>query len=55
MRKENLKSKENILVFRLDQDWPLDTIIPITTDPLGSYTGICADITEVPVQDADDL
>jgi len=25
------------------------------TDPQGSYTGVCADINEVPVQDADDL
>ena len=55
MRKENLKSKENIPVFRLDQDWPLDTIIPITTDPLGSYTGRPADPMERPIQDADDL
>ncbi len=28
---------------------------PIATDPLGSYTGIPADIFEKPVQDADDL
>lgn len=25
------------------------------TDPFGSYTGICKDVFEVPVQDADDL
>ncbi len=24
-------------------------------DPLGSYTGVCEDIYEKPVQDADDL
>lgn len=55
MKKENQENQGNIPFFRLDQDWPLDTIVPVTTDPLGSYTGICADITEVPVQDADDL
>ena len=55
LKKENKENKENIPLFRLDQDWPLDTIVPITTDPLGSYTGFHADITEVPVQDADDL
>lgn len=27
----------------------------VMTDPQGSYTGRPADITEVPVQDADDL
>ena len=47
--------KKNVPLFRLDQDWPLDTIIPIATDPLGSYTGLCADVTDTPVQDADDL
>jgi hypothetical protein len=26
-----------------------------TTDPLGSYTGVTADVTDMPVQDADDL
>lgn len=55
LKKENKENKENIPLFRLDQDWPLDTIVPITTDPLGSYTGFPADITEAPVQDADDL
>ena len=47
--------KKNPSPFRLDQDWPVDTIIPITTDPFGSYTGVCADVTDTPVQDADDL
>ena len=27
----------------------------VNVDPLGSYTGVCADVYEVPVQDADDL
>ena len=26
-----------------------------STDPFGSYTGVCKDVFEVPVQDADDL
>ncbi len=34
---------------------PLGSDIPVTTDPQGSYTGVPADPTEVPVQDADDL
>ena len=28
---------------------------PIVADPLGSYTGTPMDVTEKPVQDADDL
>lgn len=52
MKKEK---KENIPVFQLNRDWPLDTVIPIEIDPLGSYTGVTADKTDTPVQDADDL
>ena len=35
-------------------DEPKDEKI-IVTDPLGSYTGLPADVKDVPVQDADDL
>lgn len=49
------KEKKNIPVFPLNRDWPLDTVIPIETDPLGSYTGVTVDVTDKPVQDADDL
>ena len=28
---------------------------PIKTDPFGSYTGVCEEPKEKPVQDADDL
>ena len=36
-------------------DMPLRPLGPVVTDPFGSYTGRPADITEIPVQDADDL
>lgn len=49
------KEKKNVPFIHRDRDWPLDTIIPIETDPLGSYTGVTADVTDTPVQDADDL
>ncbi len=37
--------------------WPMGfpPQIPIVTDPSGSYTGRPEDLTEKPVQDADDL
>lgn len=36
---------------------PLEIIAmrEVSTDPQGSYTGVCKDIYEVPMQDADDL
>lgn len=34
---------------------PLDSVGPVITDPLGSYTGVPADVLDKPVQDADDL
>lgn len=34
---------------------PQVNTFPIITDPLGSYTGLVADLDERPVQDADDL
>lgn len=34
---------------------PLDSVDPVITDPLGSYTGVPADVLDKPVQDADDL
>lgn len=34
---------------------PLDLVDPVVPDPLGSYTGVPADILDEPVQDADDL
>lgn len=52
MKKEK---REKIPLFHLDRDWPLDTILPISTDPLGSYTGVSTDMADTPVQDADDL
>ena len=44
------KDKEKVILPQLQTN-----TFPYFVDPLGSYTGICADITEVPVQDADDL
>jgi len=32
-----------------------DPLKPLITDPMGSYTGRPMDVTETPVQDADDL
>ena len=32
-----------------------DTSTGINTDPLGSWTGVPEDETEIPIQDADDL
>lgn len=49
------EKKEHVPILRVARDWPVDTIVPITTDPLGSYTGVCAEVTDTPVQDADDL
>ena len=34
---------------------PINPFGPVTTDPLGSYTGRPTDVMETPVQDADDL
>ena len=34
---------------------PLDLVDPVAPDPLGSYTGVPADILDDPIQDADDL
>ena len=34
---------------------PLDLVDPVIPDPLGSYTGVPADILDEPIQDADDL
>lgn len=36
-------------------NWPKGFMTPEMIDPLGSYTGVSADPTETPVQDADDL
>lgn len=36
-------------------NWPRGFMAPELLDPLGSYTGVPADPTETPVQDADDL
>ena len=34
---------------------PLSMADPVIPDPLGSYTGVPADILDEPIQDADDL
>lgn len=41
----------------LTPPWPLGLppTAPLITDPNGSYTGRPLDVTEKPVQDADDL
>ena len=33
----------------------LSVVDSVTTDPLGSYTGVPEDVIDKPVQDADDL
>ena len=34
---------------------PIDPVVPVIADPLGSYTGRPADVLDTPVQYADDL
>ncbi len=52
MRKEK-KDKDPIPVFPIGM--PIDPVVPVIADPMGSYTGRPVDVTDTPVQDADDL
>ncbi len=50
------KEKKKDMPFPMPNPaWPMETITPIPTDPLGMYTGIPQLFDEEPVQDADDL
>ena len=48
------KKQKSLLDIPLSRD-KFDMLGAIVTDPLGSYTGRPVDLSEVPVQDADDL
>ena len=58
-KKANKKSKATASVKRTEKVMrkPMQIISmrAEATDPQGSYTGVCADPLEKPVQDADDL
>ncbi len=68
MKKESKKEPKTPLEFPMDPEEPHIPVIPmddsmwpftgapvIETDPLGSWTGRPENLSEVPVQDADDL
>ena len=52
-KRQHKSSKHKSEVMRK----PLEIIAmrAVSTDPQGSYTGVCKDIYEPPMQDADDL
>lgn len=51
---KNEKNEAKIPYFPMSKD-KFDCLGMAMTDPLGSYTGVLKDPTELPVQDVDDL
>ena len=51
MQEKNTKHKQS----SKEERTTIENVVRIETDPLGMYTGVPADPTDTPVQDADDL
>ena len=51
MQEKNRKHKQS----SKEERTTIENVVRIETDPLGMYTGVPADPTDTPVQDADDL
>ena len=50
-----MKERKHIPVFFPTGSFMKPMQDGIVTDPFGSYTGVTEEVTEVPVQDVDDL